>query len=439
MSFRVLSFDGGPNVGAYVRCLRAIEEARPGFLDRVDLLIGSSAGACTAVFLAGRLTPGADGRAVAADAVAYADGVLHAMAPQDAHAYKRLLTGARPLIESGSIRSHLRKNTSDFASLPRRVSVLSCAARAPYDPVITSNYGRNASAEDSVDVIVRSSSLPFWSAPHQGRIDGALFTNNPSTTGLLELITTTRGTDAQVDMDDVVLLSFGGDDGNGKLSNLRCPGASKAGTDPLELLKKLGVPVDRAMEKATASLGPLQAELAARLSELGLRIEPEAIDEDGDGESDSEDWGWRQWLAYPGNLAYVLQVWTTSEGRGAHWQCERLLGDRTLRVAPMGPLPTNEALLALFVGQPEPVVKVAELTAKLWSDPPASKAMGFDVDFVKTLAWVDRNWMDGAPASARSAADTSGDRGADTAPGRRRKRERLADLLSELSTVLRGV
>jgi len=443
MPFRVLSFDGGPNVGAYVRCLQAIEAARPGFLDRVDLLIGSSAGACTSVFLAGRLAPGADGAAVAADAVDYADGVLRAMAPQDGRAYKRLLTGAKPLIESTGIRAHLSENTGDFASLPRRVSVLSCSARAPYDPLITSNYGRGASAEDSVDVVVRSSSLPVWSAPHQGRIDGALFTNNPSTTGLLELIASTRGTDEQVDLDDVVLLSFGGDDGNGKLSNLRCPGASKESKiskDPMALLKKLGVPVDKAMKDAAATLGPLQEEMAAKLAELGLSVAPGA-EEDGEpgaGE-DSEDWGWRQWLAYPGNLAYVLQVWVASEGRGAHWQCEQLLGERALRVAPMGPLPTNEALLALFLGQPEPVIEVAKLTGRLWSDPPSSKAMGFDVDVLKTLAWVDEHWMADAPAGERAPTDAHQRAQADAGtPPRRRKRDRLADLLKGASTVLRG-
>jgi hypothetical protein len=429
VAFRVLSFDGGPHVGCYVRCLAAIERARPGFLDRVDLLIGSSAGACTAVFLGGRLTPGADGAAVAADAVEYADGILRSMAPEDGRAYKRLLKGDAPLIESDNISTFLADNTRDFGDLARRVTVLSCKAHAPYDPVITANFGPGAAAESSVDVIVRSSSLPLWSTPHQGHVDGALFTNNPATTGLLDLLSRTRGGEAPVSLDDVVLLSFGGDDGSSRLSNLRCPGVEDDGPDVLTLLKTIGVPISKKLTRSSQHLAELQQELLERLQDLGLDIDPEQT-------PSGERWGWRHWLGYPGNLAYAFQVWTSSEGRGAHWQCQQLLGKRAFRVAPVGPLSTNEALLALFLGKPEPVIDVAKLTSGLWEDPVGSAALKFDADLQETLAWVDQHWMPGAPAAQRPRPpeDRPPERDASdpAPPPRRRRRDRLREALRVL-------
>lgn len=108
--------------------------------------------------------------------------------------------------------------------------------------------------------------------------------------------------------------------------------------------------------------------------------------------SSEQAWGWPQWLAYPLNPIFIIQVLWNSQGRGTSALCSQLLGAQTLRLAPSGLLTTNSALALICIGQMEVVFGFGKDTAARWSSVLWQPLYQFKPGIAETRAWIDAQW-----------------------------------------------
>jgi len=396
--YRILSFDGGPSVATTVRCLQQIEAARPGFLERTQHFVGSSAGAQVAVYLGHLLDNGKDGATALSNCVDFVDELLTVYAPP-AGALLKLLEGKDAMMTNVGVGTWLQEQIGEqttLGDLYRRVSVLSARADKPWNPEVVSNFsgilGSPVRPTEAVNAAIQSGSFPLWLPLRDGHVDGALYSNCPAMAGFGAAYQAELSPAAKASMlHNAVVFSLGGMDGSSSLSNLFTPPLTGNEAKPLALPAHGTWPTAKLadVDDARSSAQQIRANLMHELnSQLGMDIDPAVFPVTG-----NSSWGWQSWLAYPWNLGYFLQVWMNSMGRGVSMLLDQMLGNRAFRLGPVTLLGSNEAFLCELLGQPKPIIAFADFTAKLWGEPDPPTGVTFEPTFEETLAWVDTHWM----------------------------------------------
>ncbi|PTL83589.1 patatin-like phospholipase family protein [Vitiosangium sp. GDMCC 1.1324] len=194
--YRIISLDGGGiRTLLSLGVLQRIENERPGFLDDVQLLAGTSAGALSALILAAARSP-SEGVAIARN-VWFSPGLFtiplgnqlgalvgqKALTPNEAMA--RALTGVLGDKTLGDLHRHVvipafqlddRNPDEDMRGWRPRVF-----HNLPGDTFVQMG-------DYLVDLAMRSSAMPIVSPVYQGYADGGLFANNPTLAAVAQVL-----------------------------------------------------------------------------------------------------------------------------------------------------------------------------------------------------------------------------------------------------------
>lgn len=443
--YRIMSFDGGPAALTVLPCLIEIERKTKGFLASTDLFVGASSGSWTALYLArnmglvdaGEIT----GLELLERCLAFLKQSLTAMRPTDpVKAWVDFMRGDAPLLDYQGVQQVMVEpanygNDTLGSLTSRRAVVISGRMSSPWAPRVYDSADPLCAEQPLYDVGLCSGSFPMVYSIRAGQVDGAMYTNNPAMVGLVQALAG-AGKVGPVAPADAHVLTLGLDDGCSNLSNLFLPGSHVPDAAPQEdaggappksadlalVHGKLGELLQRlasadaqieAIISALESAQPpvvdprtahgmrqitrhLRGRMATMLLELESPSRREAVPAPPPAE---QPWGWPPWTVFPLNFLYLLQVMLNSQGRGVGEQCQRLLGDRSLRLGPVTLLPTNEAAMLLLLGLDDVVVAFGELTALLWRVTwPADlvRWLGFHPGFGAALSWIESGW---APAA----------------------------------------
>jgi predicted acylesterase/phospholipase RssA len=225
--FRILAIDGGPAALLVVLMLTELEELVPGFLEKVDLIAGTSAGSITGLMLATRQNP------------AYMLPVAENFWLNEQLYYKNSLPGyLKALVGLGAVNDPQytqqfleqrgvlgNRKLSDLAKKVVATSLdLDPVRRAPgmrgvlnWQPKFFHNLYPHGTDLDlkAVDVVLSSSASPITTPVHQGKVDGGLVANNPAMVAISEVLRAgARHPEAAVTLPktphDIVMLSIGG-------------------------------------------------------------------------------------------------------------------------------------------------------------------------------------------------------------------------------------
>lgn len=210
--YRILCLDGGGlRTLLSIALLKRITQVRPGFLDQIDLIAGTSAGAISALVLAAATTPEAgleQARQVWFTPNLFAIPLSNQLGT---------LFGTSALTPSENMARALTNILGDkmLRDLKRKVVIPAFQLddgdpdedRRGWRPRVFHNFPGDTwiNPEDYlVDLALRSSSLPIISPVHQGYVDGGLFANNPTLAAVAQVIY------AKVaDVRDIYVLSLG--------------------------------------------------------------------------------------------------------------------------------------------------------------------------------------------------------------------------------------
>jgi patatin-like phospholipase/acyl hydrolase len=218
-AYHILSLDGGGIRGVLTaRLLERLLQAKPGFLDRVDLFAGTSTGSILAIGLARGLSPTElVSLYVKEGPHIFHRDVLHDLGSlwgfrRARYQTRRRYDGIYPYIGDGTL--------ADL--LPRHVLVATYQLDAkneiepvpPTDPQTwKAKFFHNYEGPDSdggqkcIEVIMRSSAAPTYFPIYEGFIDGGVVANNPSVCALAQAVNDKAG--GKQDIKNVVLLSLG--------------------------------------------------------------------------------------------------------------------------------------------------------------------------------------------------------------------------------------
>ncbi|OJH33935.1 patatin-like phospholipase family protein [Cystobacter ferrugineus] len=186
--YRIISLDGGGmRTLLSLGILKRIEQERPGFLDEVQLVAGTSAGAISALILAAARSPSAG--LDAARNLWFAPGLFTIPFGNQVGA----LVGAKALTPNEAMARALTDVLGDktLADLHRHVIIpaFQLDDRNPdedlrgWRPRVFHNLPGDPfvqKGEYLVDLALRSSAMPIVSPVYQGYADGGLFANNPT-------------------------------------------------------------------------------------------------------------------------------------------------------------------------------------------------------------------------------------------------------------------
>jgi patatin-like phospholipase/acyl hydrolase len=212
-AYRILALDGGGIRGIYTAVLLdSLEHKVPGFIERADLIAGTSTGAILALGLAQGMTP--------ADLIAYYQKEGAKIFSRTVwHEIRDLgeLIGAKydnsNLIQS--IHATFKERTLEDL-LPRHVLISSfdldnqATPPAPrmWKPKFFHNFEgpQSDGAQKIADVALRSSAAPTYFPVYQGYVDGGVVANNPSMAALAQALDSATG---KQQLADVRLFSLG--------------------------------------------------------------------------------------------------------------------------------------------------------------------------------------------------------------------------------------
>lgn len=443
--YRILSFDGGPAALTVLPCLIEIERKSPGVLAATDLFVGASSGSWTALYLArnmGLVDAGeTTGLELLERCLAFLKEALAAMRPADpVKAWLDFMIGEAPLLGYQGVQQVMVEPANygedTLGSLTsRRAVVIAGRMSSPWSPRVYDSADPQCAGQLLYDVGLCSGSFPMVYPIRAGEVDGAMYTNNPAMVGLVQALAG-AGKVGAVSPADARVLTLGLDDGCSNLSNLFLPGSrvsdvesqSELGGAPPKSLElavvhgKLREIFDRlfsadaqidAIVSALSSVSPpvidprtadgmrqITQRLRARMNTMLLELESPTVRGTVIEPPPAEQpWGWPPWMVFPLNFIYLLQVMLNSQGRGVGEQCQRLLGDRSLRLGPVSLLPTNEAAMLLLLGLDDVAIAFGELTALLWRvtwPVELASLLGFHPGFRESLSWVARAWTPAA-------------------------------------------
>jgi patatin-like phospholipase/acyl hydrolase len=212
-NYCILALDGGGIRGVYTAVLlQRLAKQVPGFLERADLIAGTSTGGILALALAKGMTP---------------DELVAIYQDNGAKIFSRSLL--REVADLGdligakyndtNLESVLREKFGDLTLddlLPRHVLIPSFDLDSPagpgkprmWKPKFFHNYAGPDSdgKEKVVDVAMRTSAAPTYFPVYQGFVDGGVVANNPAMAGLAQALD--DGT-ANQNLGDIRLLSVG--------------------------------------------------------------------------------------------------------------------------------------------------------------------------------------------------------------------------------------
>jgi len=208
--YRILSLDGG-GVRAVVTAilLERLEAAYPGFLSKVDLFAGTSAGGILALGLASGHTPlqqrellEAKGREIFYFSLLRRLGNI-LVAKYSNHNLKRELTAMLGDKKLGDLSKKVLIASIDLDTHPSDPTVF-----RSWKPKFFHNYPgpKSDASELCVDVAMRRSAAPTLFPIYQGYIDGGIIANSPSVCAIAQALD--PGTGGQK-MEDILLLSVG--------------------------------------------------------------------------------------------------------------------------------------------------------------------------------------------------------------------------------------
>jgi patatin-like phospholipase/acyl hydrolase len=209
-TYRILTFDGGGIRGVYTAVLlQRLAAQVPGFLDRAQLLAGTSTGGILALGLASGMTADElvklyqdNGKQIFARSVFREIGDLGDLigAKYDNANLEKILT-------------QVFGNRTLDNLLPRHVLISSFDLDTPskprtWNPKFFHNFAGDDSdgAEKVVNVALRTSAAPTYFPVFQGYVDGGVVANNPSMAALAQALDIGTGNQRQ---DDVRLFSVG--------------------------------------------------------------------------------------------------------------------------------------------------------------------------------------------------------------------------------------
>jgi patatin-like phospholipase/acyl hydrolase len=237
--YRIISLDGGGlRTLVSLGVLKRIEQERPGFLDEVQLVAGTSAGSISALILAAAPRP-SEGLDAARD-LWFAPGLftipfgnrLGALAGQTAltpnEAMAQALTGVLGDKTLGDLKRHVvipafqldaparrpwtvAPTRRDWMTAPTQRAWMDEQAQRSWRPRAFHNL-QGKEEEDTfvqmgdflVDLALRSSAAPIVSPVYQGYADGGLFANNPTLAAIAQVIWARAAT-----MNNLLVLSLG--------------------------------------------------------------------------------------------------------------------------------------------------------------------------------------------------------------------------------------
>ena len=408
--YRILSLDGGTHGFTWLYCLREIEEDNPGFLAQTDMFTGSSFGGFCSLYLArhmGALKDGESALGIIDGCIAFMKKLL-AFDPDQA-AFGRLLAGAESMYSHDRMESVLTHpdhlGDACLGDMHRRVVITTYGTHRPtwgpriYDSDVDEDKHFRAS-----ELGLESAALPVILPGRNGLCNGSLGGSNGSLHGLTHVIRR----DSVLTFDDVVLLSMGGDPGTSNLADFPTPWDSKGAIpqkvsfesllqpspEKAQALAMLNQKVDALWKDLDKTMTDMNHEDTAT-STLGTPLTPPEKDAP-EVTNGSTPWGWRRWLTDQTSPLFFYSVIINNQSFDVAEQMHLLLGDNTLRVAPMALLSSGQILFMTFLAQAaasELVCRVAELTAELWADPESSEAFEFRPTIEETEAFIDTYWM----------------------------------------------
>jgi patatin-like phospholipase/acyl hydrolase len=202
MTYFIMSLDGGGIRGIMTaKLLERLEREKP-FINKVDLIAGTSTGGILALGLANDLKPGQlvdlylnngeeifSYRDIADFLAGPADELLRANYDNETGNEKDR-KGLKPVLEK-----YLKNKKLD--ELKKKVLIttfdLDNQAKPPeirkWKPKFLHNYGENSDGEVlAVDAAVRTSAAPTFFPSYQGYIDGGVVANNPATCALSKAV-----------------------------------------------------------------------------------------------------------------------------------------------------------------------------------------------------------------------------------------------------------
>ena len=393
MAYHVLSMDGGPSAPIWLNNLLVLEGWQPGFLAKVEHFVGSSAGSMAGAYLAKFLPADPtteQSTQCLQDCLDFVKQCFLALQPTSDGAYLEFLGGKTALCSAEPLRRVLADTLgadTTLGDLPRPFSCQGGRMDEPWGPQVLSNVNDQHVDTNLVSAILRSSAGPMCLPIHEIHVDGFVYTNNPAMSGLTRLIA-----DGAATVDEVVMLSVGGDDGSSKLSNIFLPDNSlRFDSDMPQPLRVLHEALDDdhapLMGTDYEAISQGVSHFRDNAHKLGLKLSYDVQD------GSNPDWGWLAWLAYLPNPVYLLQVFFSSAGRGVSQQAHELLGDRAFRLAPMGLMTSNVGFLLIALRLAQTVIDSGERTSWLWRHAATNATLGFQPGVRATKTWLQRQWM----------------------------------------------
>lgn len=407
---KILSLDGGTHGFTWLFCLREIEESNPGFLAQTDVFAGSSFGGFCSLYFARHLDATGPGRSavdIIEGCIAFMQELL-AFRPEPGIA-NRLLEGIEAMYSHERMAQVLTdpKHLGDarLGDLQRRVIISTFGTKNPsWTSKVYDSAARGDRAVLASEVGLESAALPLMLPIRNRLTNGSLGGANSSLHGLTRVL----GSDRRLSLNDIVVLALGGDPGTSTLANFPTPWDGGSAVPPqfsIESIVKPSPEDARAMALLNQKIDLLWKELEANekrqedpvhtKSRYGFKLitpQQAALT----SEQSSTSWGWRHWLTYATSPLFIYQVIVNNQALETAEQTSLLLGDRTLRVAPMALLSSGQILFMTFLGG-EPaqaiILRAAELTAELWADPETNQYFQFQPTIDQTESFLGAHWM----------------------------------------------
>jgi hypothetical protein len=225
--FRILAIDGGPAALLVVLMLTELEELVPGFLEKVDLIAGTSAGSITGLMLATRPNP-AYMLPVAENfwlneqlyyknsPFGYLKALVGAGAVNDPQ-YTQQFLEQRGVLGNRKLSDLSKKIVATSLDLDPVHRAAGMRGKLNWQPKIFHNlypHGQDLDVR-AVDVALSSSASPITTPIHQGKVDGGLVANNPAMVAISEVLrAAARPSEGGACLPgtprDIVMLSVGG-------------------------------------------------------------------------------------------------------------------------------------------------------------------------------------------------------------------------------------